>query len=81
MHETFAVRGTQDDAVNPARVLVEKLVEAMESVENLPVYNFNTAAGNTGLQGMTRRLRFRLKLLSGDSFVFYYVCFFYIQSQ
>jgi hypothetical protein len=68
MHATFAVRDSRED-INPARVLVGKLVEALESVESFPVFNYTASSGGSGVRSVTRRLQFRLKLLSGDTYV------------
>ncbi|XP_034937703.1 E3 ubiquitin-protein ligase HECTD1 isoform X2 [Chelonus insularis] len=45
---------------NSAKILVQKLVSVLESIEKLPVYLYDTP-GSGGLQILTRRLRFRLE--------------------
>ncbi|KAJ8668132.1 hypothetical protein QAD02_009795 [Eretmocerus hayati] len=52
---------------NFAKVLVQKLISVLESIEKLPVYLYDTPGSGYGLQILTRRLRFRLEKASGES--------------
>lgn len=52
---------------NFAKVLVQKLVSVLESIEKLPVYLYDTPGSGYGLQVLTRRLRFRLEKSTGES--------------
>ncbi|XP_048585863.1 E3 ubiquitin-protein ligase HECTD1-like isoform X2 [Nematostella vectensis] len=65
--------GETEDQVNeespgedtPAAILVRKLVAILESVEKLPVYTYDCPG--SGLQVLTRRLRFQLERTPGES--------------
>ncbi|UYV64246.1 HECTD1 [Cordylochernes scorpioides] len=46
----------------PAVALVQKLISVLESIEKLPIYLYDTPGSGFGLQILTRRLRFRLKM-------------------
>ncbi|XP_043269545.1 E3 ubiquitin-protein ligase HECTD1 isoform X3 [Venturia canescens] len=50
-----------------AKILVQKLVSVLESIEKLPVYLYDTPGSGYGLQILTRRLRFRLEKAPGES--------------
>ncbi|XP_063990344.1 E3 ubiquitin-protein ligase HECTD1 isoform X7 [Diachasmimorpha longicaudata] len=52
---------------NSAKILVQKLVSVLESIEKLPVYLYDTPGSGYGLQILTRRLRFRLEKAPGES--------------
>ncbi|XP_029035831.1 E3 ubiquitin-protein ligase HECTD1 isoform X8 [Osmia bicornis bicornis] len=52
---------------NSAKILVQKLVSVLESIEKLPVYLYDTPGSGYGLQILTRRLRFRLEKATGES--------------
>ena len=54
-------------ADNFAKVLVQKLVSVLESIEKLPVYLYDTPGSGYGLQILTRRLRFQLEKAPGES--------------
>lgn len=52
----------------PATSLVRKLVAVLESIEKLPIYLYDAAGGSaSGLQTLTRRLRFRLERAPGET--------------
>ncbi|KAL1139402.1 hypothetical protein AAG570_006386 [Ranatra chinensis] len=55
--------GNQKAAV----ILVHKLVAVLESIEKLPVYQYESPGSCYGLQILTRRLRFRLEKYPGES--------------
>ncbi|XP_053597850.1 E3 ubiquitin-protein ligase HECTD1 isoform X1 [Microplitis demolitor] len=61
----FKAKDTNDG--NSAKVLVQKLVSVLESIEKLPVYLYDTPGSGYGLQILTRRLRFRLERAPGES--------------
>lgn len=52
---------------NSASILVQKLVSVLESIEKLPIYNYDTPGTGYGLQILTRRLRFRLEKSPSES--------------
>ncbi|XP_014233753.1 E3 ubiquitin-protein ligase HECTD1 isoform X8 [Trichogramma pretiosum] len=52
---------------NFAKVLVQKLVSVLESIEKLPVYLYDTPGSGSGLQILTRRLRFQLEKAASES--------------
>ncbi|XP_023244989.1 E3 ubiquitin-protein ligase HECTD1 isoform X2 [Copidosoma floridanum] len=52
---------------NFAKVLVQKLISVLESIEKLPVYLYDTPGTGYGLQILTRRLRFRLEKSTSES--------------
>ncbi|XP_033230566.1 E3 ubiquitin-protein ligase HECTD1 isoform X3 [Belonocnema kinseyi] len=52
---------------NSAKILVQKLISVLESIEKLPVYLYDTPGSGYGLQILTRRLRFRLEKANGES--------------
>ncbi|XP_031782612.1 E3 ubiquitin-protein ligase HECTD1 isoform X2 [Nasonia vitripennis] len=56
-----------DKGDNFAKILVQKLVSVLESIEKLPVYLYDTPGSGYGLQVLTRRLRFRLEKAVGES--------------
>ncbi|XP_044007994.1 E3 ubiquitin-protein ligase HECTD1 isoform X1 [Aphidius gifuensis] len=56
----FNSTNTNDDN-NSAKILVQKLISVLESIEKLPVYLYDTPGSGYGLQILTRRLRFRLE--------------------
>ncbi|XP_011314687.1 E3 ubiquitin-protein ligase HECTD1 isoform X8 [Fopius arisanus] len=61
----FRSKDTNDG--NSAKILVQKLVSVLESIEKLPVYLYDTPGSGYGLQILTRRLRFRLEKAPGES--------------
>lgn len=52
------------DAVSPAVFLIRKLIAVLEMSERLPVFSFESMG--SGLQILTRRLRFRLERAPGE---------------
>ncbi|KAK0175018.1 hypothetical protein PV327_008803 [Microctonus hyperodae] len=60
-------KGKDTNNGNPAKILVQKLVSVLESIEKLPIYLYDTPGSGYGLQILTRRLRFRLEKASGES--------------
>nr|XP_014275679.1 E3 ubiquitin-protein ligase HECTD1 isoform X5 [Halyomorpha halys] len=50
-----------------AVILVHKLVSVLESIEKLPLYQYENPGSCFGLQILTRRIRFRLEKYSGES--------------
>ncbi|XP_023216677.1 E3 ubiquitin-protein ligase HECTD1-like [Centruroides sculpturatus] len=61
----FSKKSTLDGVV-PSIALVKKLISVLESIEKLPVYLYDTPGSSSGLQILTRRLRFRLERASGE---------------
>ncbi|XP_015591532.2 E3 ubiquitin-protein ligase HECTD1 isoform X2 [Cephus cinctus] len=62
---SFQMNDTKEQ--NSAKILVNKLVSVLESIEKLPVYLYDTPGSGYGLQILTRRLRFRLEKAAGES--------------
>jgi E3 ubiquitin-protein ligase HECTD1 len=54
-------------AKNPTAELVKKLVSVLETIEKLPLLLYDHAASGYGLQILTRRLRFRLERVAGET--------------
>lgn len=53
--------------VSPGTQLVRKLVSVLESSEKLPLYVYDIPGAGSGLQVLSRRLRFRLERAPGES--------------
>ena len=53
--------------VPSAAQLVRKLISVLESIEKLPVYLYQDQNSSSGLQILTRRIRFRLERAPGES--------------
>ncbi|CAH1802965.1 unnamed protein product, partial [Owenia fusiformis] len=62
-----AFRESEDGCISPAVALVRKLVAVLESIEKLPVYNYDSPSAGYGLQILTRRLRLRLERAPGET--------------
>eukprot|EP00053_Salpingoeca_punica_P020085 m.207429 g.207429 ORF g.207429 m.207429 type:complete len:2206 (+) comp17789_c0_seq4:215-6832(+) len=59
----FISRNTGNgQSVNPAQVLVQKLVAVLEHVEKMPLVKQETTGPGQGLQALQKKLRFKLKL-------------------
>lgn len=54
-------------SVSPGTQLVRKLVSVLESAEKLPLYIYDIPGAGSGLQVLSRRLRFRLERAAGES--------------
>ncbi|XP_064113960.1 E3 ubiquitin-protein ligase HECTD1-like isoform X12 [Macrobrachium nipponense] len=54
-------------SVSPGTQLVRKLVAVLESLEKLPLYIYDVPGAGSGLQVLSRRLRFRLERAPGES--------------
>ena len=54
-------------SVEPAIGLARKLISALESIEKLPLFNYDLPGSGYGLQILTRRLRFRLERAPGET--------------
>ena len=68
----FKPKTIKDDAGNlilipSAAQLVRKLIAVLESIEKLPVYLYQDQSSSSGLQILTRRLRFRLERGPGEN--------------
>ena len=68
----FKPKTVKDDAGNlilipSAAQLVRKLIAVLESIEKLPVYLYQDQSSSSGLQILTRRLRFRLERAPGEN--------------
>ncbi|XP_050406417.1 E3 ubiquitin-protein ligase HECTD1 isoform X3 [Patella vulgata] len=57
----------KERGVSPAIQMTRKLIAALESIEKLPVHNYDLPGSGYGLQILTRKLRFRLERASGES--------------
>ncbi|XP_078675972.1 E3 ubiquitin-protein ligase HECTD1-like isoform X4 [Branchiostoma floridae x Branchiostoma belcheri] len=57
----------EDSGVTPSVALVRKLVSVLESIERLPLFVHDGPGSGTGLQILTRRLRFRLERANGET--------------
>jgi hypothetical protein len=55
-----------DRSALPGQVLLNKLVEVLETVENLPLILHDQPGSGLGLQILTRQLRFRLKCIDDE---------------
>ncbi|KAK3859367.1 hypothetical protein Pcinc_034518 [Petrolisthes cinctipes] len=53
--------------LSPGTQLVRKLVSVLESSEKLPLYVYDIPGAGSGLQVLSRRLRFRLERAPGES--------------
>ncbi|CAG0885275.1 unnamed protein product [Cyprideis torosa] len=63
--ECFSIRRSSNgQLINPGAALVRKLVSVLESQEKFPTYIYEAPA--SGLQVLTRRIRFRLERSSGN---------------
>ncbi|XP_069182470.1 E3 ubiquitin-protein ligase HECTD1 isoform X17 [Procambarus clarkii] len=58
---------TISSSVSPGTQLVRKLVSVLESAEKLPLYIYDVPGAGSGLQVLSRRLRFRLERAAGES--------------
>lgn len=58
---------TISTSVSPGTQLVRKLVSVLESAEKLPLYIYDIPGAGSGLQVLSRRLRFRLERAPGES--------------
>ncbi|KAG7160057.1 E3 ubiquitin-protein ligase HECTD1-like [Homarus americanus] len=58
---------TISTSVSPGTQLVRKLVSVLESSEKLPLYIYDVPGAGSGLQVLSRRLRFRLERAAGES--------------
>ena len=54
-------------SVSPGTQLVRKLVAVLENSEKLPLYIYDIPGAGSGLQVLSRRLRFRLERAPGES--------------
>lgn len=54
-------------SVSPGTQLVRKLVSVLEGAEKLPLYVYDIPGAGSGLQVLSRRLRFRLERAPGES--------------
>ncbi|XP_045131794.1 E3 ubiquitin-protein ligase HECTD1-like isoform X13 [Portunus trituberculatus] len=54
-------------SVTPGTQLVRKLVSVLEGAEKLPLYVYDIPGAGSGLQVLSRRLRFRLERAPGES--------------
>ncbi|BES94932.1 Sad1 / UNC-like C-terminal [Nesidiocoris tenuis] len=63
----FMQRGQDARNHKAAVILVHKLVAVLESIEKLPIYQYESPGACFGLQILTRRLRFRLEKFPGES--------------
>ena len=68
----FKPKTIKDDAGNlilipSAAQLVRKLIAVLESIEKLPVHLYQDQSSSSGLQILTRRLRFRLERAPGEN--------------
>uniref|UniRef100_A0A0K8T796 E3 ubiquitin-protein ligase n=1 Tax=Lygus hesperus TaxID=30085 RepID=A0A0K8T796_LYGHE len=63
----FMQRGQDVGNHKAAVILVHKLVAVLESIEKLPIYQYESPGACFGLQILTRRLRFRLERFPGES--------------
>jgi len=64
--EVFKQCFLQGDKGDMATTLVKKLVNVMESVENLPLYLYESPGALYSLQILTKRVRFRLERYAGE---------------
>ena len=68
----FKPKTIQDESGNiivvpSAAQLVRKLISVLESIEKLPVHLYQDQSSSSGLQILTRRLRFRLERAPGEN--------------
>ncbi|XP_073986001.1 ubiquitin fusion-degradation 4-like isoform X6 [Rhodnius prolixus] len=63
----FKQKGPDGGNQRAAVILVHKLVAVLESIEKLPIYQYESPGSCFGLQILTRRLRFRLEKYPGES--------------
>ncbi|XP_014247371.1 E3 ubiquitin-protein ligase HECTD1 isoform X4 [Cimex lectularius] len=63
----FKQKGHDGGNQRAAVILVHKLVAVLESIEKLPIYQYESPGTCFGLQILTRRLRFRLEKFTGES--------------
>eukprot|EP00036_Acanthoecidae_sp_10tr_P012628 CAMPEP_0206295484 /NCGR_PEP_ID=MMETSP0106_2-20121207/5189_1 /ASSEMBLY_ACC=CAM_ASM_000206 /TAXON_ID=81532 /ORGANISM="Acanthoeca-like sp., Strain 10tr" /LENGTH=2416 /DNA_ID=CAMNT_0053726137 /DNA_START=1 /DNA_END=7251 /DNA_ORIENTATION=- len=55
-----------DEVFLPGQILLDKLVEVLEAVENLPLILHDSPGSGLGLQILTRQLRFQLRCIDED---------------